>query len=412
MAIEAIEQRSFAALPQLGKLRKGDVKGQRGPGKDLDTFRFTADDPRVMAAFVAAYGSDRPSEVRVYLPYARLRSCWDYFYETWAGRFLKVRCDGVHQTKWLLPDGKSYSREPRLCPICAGQQAAAAGEHKVTGRLVVVLPELLRAGFAGVVMVETHSITDVYSINGAFRALDDNYPEVPLNRIELRLSRQIRTVNTKEHGPRRLAVITMEPLGEWVLAQLEQAKTAPTSTGGRVIGPGGEILGGLEERDELEGEDDDDELDLPLDDDPPADEPPPDDLDQRMLTGELPDADPLVKQEVRQTKQQRQPPQAKTARPETLDAFSETKQAEWLAKVRDYYRLTLDQVFEALGTSRKQGGIQRLRIKPEEAKARLNTYRLALDMQAAEEADAQEREQQAKTEAMQQVEALTEEIPI
>lgn len=230
MAIYQIQQQSFAAIRNIGNLHKGAPKPERGPGKDLDCFRFTSDDPMVMAAFKAAYGSDHVKEIHVYLPYARQSDVYDYWYESWGGgKKLKYRCDGRNWVKWLLPDGKGYSREPKPCPICAGQQAAPQGEHKPTGRLALILPELLKAGIMGTVLLTTTSITDIYSLNSTFLSIAQQRADgmgEDLRGIEFILRRELRSIPTKQFGVQQKHVVVLEPVAEWIKAQIEKARAS------------------------------------------------------------------------------------------------------------------------------------------------------------------------------------------
>lgn len=247
MPICTVQERSFAALKCIGHLRKGDPKPDRGPGRDLDCFRFTSDSPAVLAAFKAAYGNgtEYASELRVYLPYARLQANWDYWFETWGGKKLRYRCDGRNWVKWLLPDGNAYSREAKPCPICAGKMRPAQGEHKPTGRLALILPELLRAGHAGVVLLTTTAWSDIYSLNSCFLAVEEQRTDgraSDYRGIEFILRRELRDIPTREHGVQHKYVVVLETVAEWIQAQIAQAR-AETLALPAVVDPAtGEIL--------------------------------------------------------------------------------------------------------------------------------------------------------------------------
>ena len=228
MAIKGIEERSFARLPMLGKLRKGAPRqdGVKAPPKDLDTFRFAASAEGVADAFAAAYGSVLPREVEVYLPYATKAKNWDYFYETWgAGARLKYRCDGENWIKWWDAEANVHRLDPKPCPICAGTEAPDRGEHQPTGRLVVILPGLLKAGYAGVVMLETHSITDIYAINAGLMVVDelraDSTQAGDLRGIAFTLRREFRAIPTRAHGVQKRWFVALEPDAAWLAQQGE-----------------------------------------------------------------------------------------------------------------------------------------------------------------------------------------------
>jgi hypothetical protein len=232
MGIKQIDERTGGImLPSLGKFHQGDVRPERGPGKDLgEEFRFAASPEyqRAQVAFQAIYG-DRPTEFRAFLPFARLADNWDYWYESWGGSRLKYRCDGQNWVKWLAPDGKSYSREPRACPYCTQGKPAPQGEHKVYGRLALVVPDLIRTvGVVGTITLQTTSVTDVYALNTCFRAIQaqDLGGRDDWRGIELVVRRVAREVPTKEHGIRKLWVVEAQPVVEWVMAQMAAARSA------------------------------------------------------------------------------------------------------------------------------------------------------------------------------------------
>lgn len=270
MAIQQIADRSQRSiLRTIGKLRKGDVKPERGPGRDLDTvFRFTADDPAVMAAFMNAYHTDRVESVRAYLPFAHVRDNWDYWIEGWARagqrNRLVYRCDGVVWVKWLVADGRSYSHERKTCPYCSGEQPAKPGDHKPVGRLALILPELLSRGCVGQVTLETHALTDLYAIEKDLYNIQTQRTDgrEDLRGIEVIIHRVLRDIPTKEHGVRTLGVVTVEPVAEWIEAQVAQARAAALAIGV----PTGKIpvLGGVNVDPET-GELLDDETEAPWD---------------------------------------------------------------------------------------------------------------------------------------------------
>jgi len=126
----------------LGKLRKGGEKTPKGYGPDLNHFRFTSDVPEIVEAFTAIYG-EQPRAVNVYLPYETTEQNFATWKELWAASGLQHRCDGETMQIWLGKDGK-YHRDPQPCP----------GGCDEVGRLEVIIPELIAAGFIGTVTLE------------------------------------------------------------------------------------------------------------------------------------------------------------------------------------------------------------------------------------------------------------------
>lgn len=149
-----------AQFPRLGKLRKGGPKTANKPGVELDHWRFTSDSADVQKCFDKAYGKE-PRSIGVYLPHARLEDNFATWKEKWAAGGLQHRCDG--ETCLISRKGAGYSQEPIPCP----------GGCKEVGRLVVVLPELVSAGYIGTVTMETHGNHDLRAITGVLKAIED-----------------------------------------------------------------------------------------------------------------------------------------------------------------------------------------------------------------------------------------------
>jgi len=216
MSIKGITDTVTPAFPRIGKLRKGaerteaDLKANR-PGKELDHWRFTSDNPDVEAAFIAAYGQE-PREVDVYLPSAKLEAN----FETWQEKrttVLQHRGDGETCVLWLTQNG-TYSHKPIHCP----------GGCSPVGRLSVILPVLLHAGYVGHVVMETHSINDILGIQATLlKAIADRGVE-DLRGIGFVLRRVQQEIGTPGAGGKRIRrkkwLVKLEPAAEWVMAQM------------------------------------------------------------------------------------------------------------------------------------------------------------------------------------------------
>ena len=63
-----------ASFPQIGILRKGAPKPERGPGRDLKHFRFDTDDTDAAGRFRTVYGNE-PTSIHVFLPFASAAPC-------------------------------------------------------------------------------------------------------------------------------------------------------------------------------------------------------------------------------------------------------------------------------------------------------------------------------------------------
>jgi len=203
-------------FPRIGKLRKGAPKptSSNAPGRDLSYFRFTSDNPRVEAAFKEVYG-DEPQELSVYLPFASVEDCFPTWRERWT-TVLQHRCDGEVCTRWLQDNGQ-YCEDPVPCP----------GGCTQVGRLNVILPELLRAGYMGLVTMETHSIHDIVNIHKTLLATIQANPDKVLTGVGFWLRRAQREISTPGEDGKRIRrkkwMVVLQPVAAWVLAQIEAA---------------------------------------------------------------------------------------------------------------------------------------------------------------------------------------------
>lgn len=179
-------------LPRLGKLRKGGARPEGGkrPGKDLDHFRFTADDADVVAAFRNAYG-DTPRLVNVVLFYETLERNFSTWIELWDATGLVWRSDGENQVLWR--DGDRYKRGTR--------PHTDDPKQSVTGRLEFVVPELVQQGFVGTVTLETHSNHDLRNIGGVLLAAEQERGSLRGTQFVLR--RVPQTISVPGFGDRK-----------------------------------------------------------------------------------------------------------------------------------------------------------------------------------------------------------------
>jgi len=217
MPIRGLTDRGSRRFPVIGKLRKGGERPADGkrPGKELPYWRFTSDGPEIEAAFAAIYGQ-QPEELQVYLAYRALDDSWSTWKEAWTAGALQHRCDGETCTIWL--DRSTYRHDPIPCP----------GGCKEVGRLNLVLPELLRAGYAGVVTMETHSKHDLLSIQGCLEAVVDARGEDDVRRIAFLLRRVEEEVSSPDDKGGRVRrkhwLVKLEPAADWVRGQLVAAQ--------------------------------------------------------------------------------------------------------------------------------------------------------------------------------------------
>jgi len=148
-------------LPRLGKLRKGGEKTANKPGPDLDHFRFTSDNPEVVEAFIAAYG-DTPRIINCVMFYDTVEENFDSWVEAWDATGMIYRSDKENYLIWR--DGDKYSKTPK--------PHIDTDDQFEVGRLTILVPELIEAGFVGTVTMETHSNNDLRNITSSLYAAE------------------------------------------------------------------------------------------------------------------------------------------------------------------------------------------------------------------------------------------------
>jgi len=220
MPIKGLTDNVIARFPRVGKLRKGGEKAPNAPGPDLPYFRFTSPIPEAETAFHAAYG-DQPVAITVFLPYQTADENFQTWKEKWISGGLEHRCDGVNMGIWL-GDDKHYHREPKPC----------SGGCDEVGRLCVVIPELIAAGYVGYVTMETHSINDLLNIQAVINQIASSRGDHPLGlrgiQFTLRRAKENISVPGFTGDAKRQRVdkwlVYLEPSPDWVRVQLEMMK--------------------------------------------------------------------------------------------------------------------------------------------------------------------------------------------
>lgn len=247
--IKGLTDNVIPRFPRLGKLRKGGEKPATGnkPGAELSYFRFTSENTAIVGAFHDAYGT-QPAMLRVYLPYPSTEMNFSTWKEAWAAGGLVHRCDGETCQIWRTPDGK-YSQEPKPCP----------GGCKEVGRLEVILPELITAGFVGYVTLETHSLHDLMNITATLEAVRQSAQDRPngLQGIEFVLRRKKERISTPDgkggRATREKWLVSIEPVPSWAQTYLAMASSTLAIDAPRVDLLTGEIMDDDEDDDVIEG---------------------------------------------------------------------------------------------------------------------------------------------------------------
>lgn len=236
MAIKGLTDTASVAprWSRLGKLRKGAPKPEKGPGRELPYWRFTAEGRNAAAieqAFAAKFGKE-PTAVEVFLMAATPDEAFPSWMEYWKQSSLERRCDG--ETCHLRRVGAQMVRQPVPC-ICA-QEVAKAPNSKPNcvkvGRLAVVIPALIEAGFIGEVVVETHSIDDLRTLAARLSVVYQTALQYggDLRGVPFILSREPVSMSTpRDNGERVKATkyqVRLEPAQAWTSRALEQTRSA------------------------------------------------------------------------------------------------------------------------------------------------------------------------------------------
>lgn len=222
MAILGLTDRP-ASFPQIGILRKGAPKPERGPGRDLKHFRFDCDDADAADRFRTVYG-DEPTSVRVYLPFPTAAENFEAWQEHWTAGALQHRCDGQTCVLWLDPKTQRYSSQPVPCPH-AKLSRDERDRCKPSGRLKVIVPELRRLAY---VTVLTGSVHDIIALTEQLQALEALRGD--LRGIPMILRRTPREVSMPGKEGKRTRVekwlLSIEAAPTWVDLQLAAQEQA------------------------------------------------------------------------------------------------------------------------------------------------------------------------------------------
>lgn len=306
MPIKSLTNRA-PQFPEIGQLRKGAKKPERGPGRDLDHFRFTSDIEEVQTAFEDVYGPE-PRLINCVLPYPYVDGMtqtdgnWQAWNEHWVAGGLKHRCDGEYVVRQQNKDGTYTDPEPGTVPC--------PGNCEPCGRLRIIVPELKRLAH---VMVLTTSKNDILNLDAQLRALEELNGD--LRGIPMQLRRTKNKISTPGSNGKRARrdswLLSIEAAPSWVELKLTAQEAAaipqlpqpdaPALPEGAVIvnGATGEVLGNGDngpDWDDVPDQDEEPEWDEPEDEF----EPPPDALlcvipagkYEGKTMGELLDEDP------------------------------------------------------------------------------------------------------------------------
>jgi len=225
------------AFPEIGAIRKGAKKEANRPGADLTYFRveFDENEKKTEQAFRAIYG-DKPSWIRVILPFNEIERMWDAWMEAYTAGRMVARSDGEYiayqlddESNVIVQHGTDKNGQRVKHPadgIAGHDQKGKPVKFKHTGRLKVIIPDLSRAAYLTVMTTSIHDIGNISDQLSAFKELNNGQlAGIPL--IMRRRARLISTPNDEGGRVRRKKyLISIEADPEWVKAKLGALQVA------------------------------------------------------------------------------------------------------------------------------------------------------------------------------------------
>lgn len=189
MPIKGLTTNRIPQFPILGKIRKGGKKQGNRFGQDLPYFRFDARDLELQEWIEKHLGSE-PNKIQIQLPHEGVEDnfpCWLEDYS--ANKDLKLKCDGENIQMYLDKSTMQYRRAKNM--VCVRDQGKCS--CKEVGRLKVIVPQILEAGYMGYFILETHSKNDIIHISQFLEAIHSttrclsNIPMI-LSKVEREIS--------------------------------------------------------------------------------------------------------------------------------------------------------------------------------------------------------------------------------
>jgi hypothetical protein len=131
-------------------------------------------------------------------------------------------------------EGDKYIRGEKPCPYAGIRDQMSDADRKKDppceprGRLAVILPELIRAGYVGFVSVETGSDLDILHIQKVIKATYETKQD--LRGVRFTIRRQLESITVPGWGDRKGQrsradkwLVRIEPDPDWIQLQIEMA---------------------------------------------------------------------------------------------------------------------------------------------------------------------------------------------
>jgi hypothetical protein len=206
MAIKGLTDHG-AIFPQVGIIRKGAPKPERGPGRDMGNhFRFVpvdkAGDAHLVELFQQAFpfSDSQPQRVRFYLPFPVMEENWQTWREEWKATALVHRCDGE-----IIQDPPD--KRGQLCPYYEqrlemqdeyGDDEQGLGDVtpgcKQVGRLKMVIRELGRLAYTTFITTSLYDLRDISGRLAMVEMLAGDH-DLKLTRVPMILTRYKTEIN-------------------------------------------------------------------------------------------------------------------------------------------------------------------------------------------------------------------------
>lgn len=254
MAIKGLTDRKSVTprLTRLGKVKKGERNGKQLI--DLEYLRFVGEGPdkeELERVWFEAYGG-QPVRIELLLPLPTMEENWKTWMEKWSGKQgLQHRCNGENLVQWLdhstmrhVLDYELKQKKP--CPYGAIWPECKEGCKEI-GRLTMILPPFLAAGYAGYIVLETHSQHDLHNITSSLLDVEAKAKAarrpIGLQGIEFLLTRRLDTIGTRYTNKQGDLVKTtadkwmlhLDPTREWLQAQIGTVSQLALGSTPRII---------------------------------------------------------------------------------------------------------------------------------------------------------------------------------
>lgn len=174
MPIKFLTGRGGDVIPRFGAIAKGDTAPTRAGGAnrpiDLDYFRFRfAEGYEHLQAPITDLLGDKPKSIEVILipVYPQndpLETYFPHSMQAWAKGGLMVDCDGETVLRHYNQQRGAYDTTPHTCQFADGKCPQGC---KPTGRLKVVIPQIISVAGLGYFSLTTHGKADIDQIIGA-----------------------------------------------------------------------------------------------------------------------------------------------------------------------------------------------------------------------------------------------------